>query len=114
MPSYRDKNDIVHDVQLTGSGSWGRCGIRFVPDEAERYGWAPEMRVSCVTCLDSDDVYNAQNGTALVVICNGCGQWWLEQEDGTLRETTQKEMRPNDSFMTMCDGTMRSCGKCRR
>ena len=110
MPSYRDNDDVVHDVALRGSGSWSRCGIRFVPDEAARYGWAPEQRVNCVGCLNTDEPLNDQD---LFVVCNGCGQWWREEGEELVIASSEETRKMGSGFLAMSDGTLLSCRKCR-
>jgi hypothetical protein len=120
MPTWRDSDGIVHQVDILTSTAYLCCtklgdyygsSSRRVPDEGpmSKLSTHESLPVTCIGCLAESP---PKAPIDEFIICDACGQLWQETEE-VLVPTTREALDLLGSFRIVAEGTLPTCRCCK-
>lgn len=113
MPTYLDKDGVVHDVDVSTGNIAARCNIaasQHLPPEQERIYPHEKMPVTCFACIAEGP---RKGPMPEFIICDTCCAWYQERDE-MLRHVTEDEVAEHEEFRVLKNGTLPTCSRCPR
>jgi len=112
VPTYLDKDGVVHDVDVSTGAIRSRCKStpsEHHPPETARIDLHANRSVTCFMCLAEGP---NKDPTPEFAVCDTCSSWWQERDE-KLINVTDEEVAGHENFRVFKVGTMPTCANCR-